>query len=65
MIRAEPRATWTVELFAQRAERVIQFVTTALLQLGHDQIDKVGKGFRCRRVGQIEPVQLADRPGGR
>ena len=51
MIRAEPRATWAVELLPQRAGRVIQFVTPAPLQFGHDQIDEISEGFRRHRVG--------------
>src|SRR5206468_9481156 len=55
MIRAEPRATSAVELLAQRAGRVIQFVTPAPLQFGYDQIDEVSEGFRHHRIGQVEP----------
>ena len=51
MIRAEPRATRAVELFAQRTGLVIQLVTAALLQFGHDQIDKIGEGLRRHSIG--------------
>ena len=42
----------------QRAERVIQFITSASLQLGHNQIGKIGKGFRRHCVGEIEPIHV-------
>src|SRR6266853_3413626 len=51
MICAEPRATLAVELLAQRPGRVIPFVAPAPLQLGHDQIDKIGESLRHHRVG--------------
>ena len=58
MVRAEPRPTWAIELFAQRAGGVIQFVTPAPLQFGHGQIDKIDEGSRRHRVGQIETVYV-------
>src|ERR1700730_11752433 len=58
MICAEPRATWAVELLAQRAGRVIPFVTPAPLQLGHDQIDEIGESLRRHRIGEVEPVHV-------
>ena len=53
-ICAEPGATWTVELLAQRSGRVIRFVALAPLQLGHDQIDKIGGQGRLWLCGAVE-----------
>ncbi len=61
MICAEPRATWAVELLAQRPGRVIPFVTPARLQFRHDQIDKIGESLRHHRVGQVEPLSGGSR----
>jgi hypothetical protein len=38
--------------------RVIELVAPAPLQLGHDQVDEIGKGFRCHSVSEVKPVDI-------